>query len=36
MTKHPTIFVKALSNDPKLLEDAKREVARQIYEMEHP
>jgi hypothetical protein len=36
MIQHPTIFAKAFSDDPALLEEAKREVAFLLYEMEHP
>jgi len=36
MTKHPIIFMKAFSGDPRLLEEAKREVAVMLYRMEHP
>lgn len=36
MTKHPTIFAKVFSDDPKLFEEAKREVAVVLYKMEHP
>jgi hypothetical protein len=36
MVKHPTIFAKCFSDNPSLLEEAKREVAFLLYQMDHP
>jgi hypothetical protein len=36
MINRPQVFMKYFSDDPKLVEEAKREVAHRLYEMEHP
>ena len=36
MIERPQIFMKYFSDDPKLMEEAKREIAEMLYKMEHP